>query len=138
MNKDKDKIRVLLGKVGLDAHDRGVSFVAGMLRDAGMEVVYLGRFLSPEAIAQTALQEDVDIVGLSFLSGEYNYYVPMIIDLLKSKNIGKVAVILGGLIYEEDIPELQRKGVKGVFRPGITSKEIVGVIRKVAAEKRAS
>lgn len=138
MNKDKDKIRVLLGKVGMDAHDRGVSFVASMLRDAGIEVVYLGRFLSPEAIAQTALQEDVDIVGLSFLSGEYNYYVPMIIDLLKSKNIGKVAVILGGLIYEEDIPELQRKGVKGVFRPGSTSKEIVEVIRKVAAEKRAS
>lgn len=129
------KIRVLLSKVGLDAHDRGIKFIARALRNAAMEVIYLGRHQTPEAIVVTAAQEDVDVIGLSFLSSEYNHYAPMLIDLLKSKGMNDIVVVVGGLILGDDSHWLQQKGI-GVFGPGATAGEVVKFIRKAVFEKR--
>lgn len=133
----KGNIRVLLGKVGLDGHDRGVRFVASILRDAGMDVIYLGRFLPPEAVVQAALEEDVDVVALSFLSGEYNYYVPQIIDSLKTRVKKDIITVIGGLIFKEDISRLKQAGVDGVFGPGSTGEQIIEFIRKAVVERQA-
>jgi len=129
----KRKIRVLIGKVGLDSHERGAKYIASILKNAGMEVVYVPRFKTHEAIINTAIQEDVDVIGLSFLSQEYSYYVPKIIDGLKNKNLKDVTLILGGNIFESDIPKMKSLGVKEVFTSGATPQEIVSFINGVTA-----
>jgi len=126
-------IRVLVGKVGLDGHDRGAKHVTSILRDAGMEVVYVPRFQAADAVITAAVQEDVDVVGLSFLSGEYVYYLPRIVSGLKAEGLGDVLIIVGGLIRDADIPFLRELGVKGIFKSGATKEEIVGFIKSQVA-----
>ncbi len=122
-------IRVLVAKPGLDGHDRGAKVIARALRDAGMEVIYTGLRQTPEMIAEAALQEDVDVVGLSILSGAHNALTPRIMEVLKSKGLDDVKVFLGGIIPDEDIPSLQALGVAGVFGPGTSMEAIVKAIR---------
>ncbi len=119
------KIRILIAKPGLDGHDRGAKVVARALRDAGMEVIYTGLRQTPEMVAEAALQEDVDAVGLSILSGAHMGLVPRIMDLLKAEGMGGVHVFLGGIIPEEDIPELKACGVAEVYGPGTSTEKIV-------------
>ena len=118
------KIRILIAKPGLDGHDRGAKVVARALRDAGMEVIYTGLRQTPEMVAEAALQEDVDAVGLSILSGAHMGLVPRIMDLLKAKGMGGVHVFLGGIIPEEDIPALKACGVAEVYGPGTSTEKI--------------
>jgi methylmalonyl-CoA mutase C-terminal domain/subunit len=127
------KIRVLVAKPGLDGHDRGAKVVARVLRDAGMEVIYTGLRQTPEMIAEAALQEDVDIVGLSILSGAHLELFPAIMERLKEKGVDAI-VIAGGIIPEEDIPALQKIGVKAVFTPGASTEEIADYIKRTVAE----
>jgi methylmalonyl-CoA mutase C-terminal domain/subunit len=127
------KIRVLVAKPGLDGHDRGAKVVARVLRDAGMEVIYTGLRQTPEMIAEAALQEDVDIVGLSILSGAHLELFPAIMEKLKEKGVDAI-VIAGGIIPEEDIPALQKIGVKAVFTPGASTEEIADYIKRTVAE----
>ena len=119
------KIRILLAKPGLDGHDRGAKVVARALRDAGMEVVYTGLRQTPEMIAEAALQEDVDVVGLSILSGAHMALVPRILELLKANGQSDVKVFVGGIIPDEDIPVLREMGVLGVYGPGTITDHIV-------------
>ena len=118
------KIRVLVAKPGLDGHDRGAKVVARALRDAGMEVIYTGLRQTPEMIAEAALQEDVDAVGLSILSGAHLVLVPRVMELLKKQGQDKVAVVIGGIIPEEDMPALSEAGVRAVYGPG-TSTQVI-------------
>ncbi len=122
---DEKKIRVLVAKPGLDGHDRGAKVVARALRDYGMEVIYTGIRQTPEMIAQSALQEDVDVVGLSILSGAHNELFPHIMEQLKKRKMDRVLVIAGGIIPEEDVDALKKVGVNAVFGPGTPSAEIV-------------
>ena len=122
------KIRVLIAKPGLDSHDRGAKIIARALRDAGMEVIYTGLKQTPEQIVETALQEDVDVIGLSILSGAHKTLFPNIIDLLKQKGLTDVLVVAGGIIPEEDIPEMKKLGIKGIFGPGTRTDKIVQFI----------
>jgi methylmalonyl-CoA mutase C-terminal domain/subunit len=122
------KIRVLIGKLGLDGHDLGAKWVARGLRDAGIEVIYTGRHQSPEQVASTALQEDVDVIGLSFLSGAHIGLTEKLIEKLREKGIGEKKVIVGGLIPKEDIPKLKDMGVYEVFPIGSSIEEIVKVV----------
>jgi len=122
------KIRVLIAKPGLDGHDRGAKFVARALRDAGMEVIYTGLRQTPEAIANAAVQEDVDAVGLSILSGAHNTLLPKVVELLKEKGASDILVFGGGVIPESDIPFLKEQGVKAVFTPGTPSEEFIKFI----------
>ncbi|MBC7232295.1 MAG: cobalamin B12-binding domain-containing protein [Chloroflexi bacterium] len=124
------KIRVLIAKPGLDGHDRGAKVVARALRDAGMEVIYTGLRQTPEMIAQAALQEDVDVVGLSILSGAHMTLVPRVMDLLKQMGLEHVAVFVGGIIPDEDVPALRCLGVKGIYGPGTALSDIVQAIRQ--------
>ena len=124
------KFRVLLAKPGLDGHDRGVKVLSLGLRDEGMEVIYTGLRETPESIAQAAIQEDVDVVGLSCLSGAHNYLFPRVVELLREKGAGDKLVIGGGIIPEEDIPFLTEKGISAVFGPGTAIKTIADFIRK--------
>ena len=117
-------IKVLVAKPGLDGHDRGAKFVVRALRDAGMEVIYSGLRQTPDMIAESAMQEDVDVVGLSILSGAHLDIFPMVMDKLKKKGL-KVVVVAGGIIPEEDVPALKKIGVNAVFGPGTPSSEIV-------------
>lgn len=119
------KIRILVAKPGLDGHDRGAKVVARALRDAGFEVVYTGLHQTPEMIAAAAVQEDVDAVGLSIMSGAHNTLFPAVIDALRAKGADDIAVFGGGIIPDEDIGRLQAAGVKGVFTPGTPLKSIV-------------
>lgn len=119
------KIRVLIAKPGLDSHDRGAKVVARALRDAGMEVIYTGLRQTPEQIAETALQEDVDVIGLSILSGAHKTLFPRIMELLEQKELTDVMVFAGGIIPEEDVPELKKLGIKGIFGPGTTTETII-------------
>jgi methylmalonyl-CoA mutase C-terminal domain/subunit len=119
------KIRVLIAKPGLDSHDRGAKVVARALRDAGMEVIYTGLRQTPEQIVETALQEDVDVIGLSILSGAHKTLFPRIMELLKQKGLTDVMVFAGGIIPEEDIPELKKLGIKGIFGPGTPTETII-------------
>ncbi len=128
MSKER-KIRVLVAKPGLDGHDRGAKVVARALRDAGMEVIYTGLRQTPEQIVNAVVQEDVDVVGLSILSGAHDYLFPRIMELLKEKGAGDVAVIGGGVIPEEDIPLLKEAGIAEVFGPGTYTEEIVKYIQ---------
>ncbi len=124
------KVRVLVAKPGLDGHDRGAKVVARALRDAGFEVIYTGIRQTPEAIAEAALQEDVDVVGLSILSGAHMALVPKIMRLLKEKGLNDVLVLVGGIIPDEDVPKLKALGVKGVFGPGTLTTDIIAFIRR--------
>jgi methylmalonyl-CoA mutase C-terminal domain/subunit len=124
-----DRIRVLVAKPGLDGHDRGAKVIARALRDAGMEVIYTGLRQTPEMIVNAALQEDVQVIGLSILSGAHNAIVPRVMDLLREKRMTDVPVIVGGIIPDEDAKELQKQGVAAVFQPGASLEEIVRVVR---------
>jgi methylmalonyl-CoA mutase C-terminal domain/subunit len=119
------KIRILIAKPGLDGHDRGAKFIARALRDEGYEVIYTGIRQTPEAIVQTAIQEDVDFVGLSLLSGAHNELFPRVVDLLAANGAEDIIVFGGGIIPEDDIPSLKDKGVAAIFGPGTTTKQIV-------------
>jgi methylmalonyl-CoA mutase C-terminal domain/subunit len=123
--QDTRKIRVLIAKPGLDSHDRGAKVVARALRDAGMEVIYTGLRQTPELIAETALQEDVDVVGLSILSGAHKALFPRIMDLLKKKGLTDVMVFAGGIIPQEDLAEMKKLGIKEIFGPGTTTEAII-------------
>ena len=124
------RIRVLVAKPGLDGHDRGARVVAEGLMDEGMEVIYIGLRQTPEMIAEAAIQEDVDVIGLSSLSGAHNYLFPRVVELLKEKGADHISVIGGGMIPEEDIPVLTEKGISAVFGPGTTIKAIADFIKK--------
>ena len=123
------KIRVLVAKPGLDGHDRGAKIIARALRDAGMEVVYTGLRQTPEMIVNAALQEDVQVIGLSILSGAHNSIVPRVMELLKEKQMSDVLVIVGGIVPDEDALELKRLGVAQVYQPGASLEAIVEFIR---------
>jgi len=124
------KIRVLIAKPGLDGHDRGAKVIARALRDAGMEVIYTGLRQTPEMIASAALQEDVDVVGLSILSGAHMSLVPRLLELLNTNHQEKVLVFLGGIIPEEDSAALKAQGVSAVYGPGTTTTAVIEDIRK--------
>ena len=124
------KIRVLVAKPGLDGHDRGAKVVARALRDAGMEVIYTGLRQTPEMIAEAALQEDVDVVGLSVLSGAHLTLVPKIVDRLKENGLDDVLIVVGGIIPAEDIEPPRQLGVRGVFGPGTSTEDIIAFIRE--------
>ena len=124
------KIKVLIAKPGLDGHDRGAKIVARALRDAGMEVVYTGLHQTPEQIVATALQEDVDAIGVSILSGSHNYQFNKIMELLREKKLEEIVVFGGGIIPDEDIPSLKQIGVKGVFTPGTSTETIVNFVKE--------
>ncbi|HZT70748.1 MAG TPA: cobalamin B12-binding domain-containing protein [Terriglobia bacterium] len=123
------RIRVIVAKPGLDGHDRGAKIVARALRDAGMEVIYTGLRQTPEQIASAAVQEDVDVVGISILSGAHNTIIPRICQLLREGGMQDVLVVVGGIIPDEDIPRLKEAGVSAVFQPGTSTQEIVDFIR---------
>jgi len=125
----KKKIRVLIAKPGLDGHDRGAKVVARALRDAGMEVIYTGLRQTPEMIVQAAVQEDVDVVGLSILSGAHMALVPRVMEGLRENGMDDVLVVVGGIIPDEDMPALQAIGVKGIFGPGTSTEDIVRFIK---------
>ncbi len=126
------RIRVLVAKPGLDGHDRGAKVIARALRDAGMEVIYTGLRQTPEMIVNAALQEDVQVIGLSILSGAHNAIVPRVMELLRANDMTDVLVILGGIVPDEDAEELKRQGVAAVFQPGASLEEIVRFIREAA------
>jgi methylmalonyl-CoA mutase C-terminal domain/subunit len=124
------KIRVLVAKPGLDGHDRGAKVIARALRDAGMEVIYTGLRQTPEMIVNASLQEDVDVIGLSILSGAHNAIVPRVTDLLKQHKMDDVLLVVGGTIPAQDIATLKDAGVAGIFGPGTAMEEIITFIRK--------
>jgi methylmalonyl-CoA mutase C-terminal domain/subunit len=137
MNKERP-IRVLLAKPGLDGHDQGVKVLALSLRDAGMEVIFTGLRQTPEEIARSAIQEDVDVVGLSSLSGAHNSHFPAVKDILVQEGRGDMLVIGGGIIPEEDIPFLKEKGVEAIFGPGTHTKEIATFIKSHITPKESA
>jgi methylmalonyl-CoA mutase C-terminal domain/subunit len=122
------KIRVLVAKPGLDGHDRGAKVIARALRDAGMEVIYTGLRQTPEMIAAAALQEDVDAVGISILSGAHNTLCPRIVELLRQNGMDDTLILVGGIVPQEDIPQLKASGVSEVFLPGTSTEDIVKFI----------
>ena len=128
MSNDR-KIRVLVAKPGLDGHDRGAKVIARALRDAGMEVIYTGLRQTPEMIVNAALQEDVDVIGLSILSGAHNAIVPRVTELLRQNKMEDVLVLVGGIIPDQDVPALKQAGVAGIFQPGTAMDEIINFIR---------
>ncbi len=131
------KIRIVVAKPGLDGHDRGAKIIARALRDAGMEVIYTGLHQTPEQIAETAIQEDADAVGLSILSGAHMTLVPRIVELLGKQGADDVVVTVGGTIPADDIPELKKLGVAEVFTPGAPTDEIVDFVRRAVAGREA-
>ena len=122
------KIRIIIAKPGLDGHDRGAKYIARSLRDAGFEVIYTGIRQTPEQIAEAAIQEDVDALGLSLLSGAHNFLFPKVAELLKEKGAENILLFGGGVIPEEDIDFLKTKGFKAIFTPGATSEEVISFI----------
>lgn len=133
MTDQTQPIRVLIAKPGLDGHDRGAKVVARALRDAGMEVIYTGLRQTPEMIIEAALQEDVDAIGLSILSGAHRVLVPRILELMREHDLTDVKVFLGGIIPDDDVPVLLEQGVCGVYGPGTPTTEIVTAIRQAVA-----
>jgi methylmalonyl-CoA mutase C-terminal domain/subunit len=129
------KIRVLIAKPGLDGHDRGAKIIARALRDAGMEVIYTGLRQTPEMIASAAEQEDVDVIGLSILSGAHNTLCPRLLDLLRQKEMSDVLVLVGGIIPEADIPALKKAGIAEVFLPGASTQDIVKFVQQHAGAR---
>ena len=138
MSERTTPIRVLVAKPGLDGHDRGAKVIARALRDAGMEVIYTGLRQTPEMIVNAALQEDVDCVGLSILSGAHNAIVPRITAMLKERGAGDILVVLGGTIPEQDLPFLRENGVSAVFGPGTSLDTVVRFIRENVQAKGIS
>jgi len=134
--KEERKIRVLIAKPGLNGHDRGAKVVARGLRDAGMEVIYTGLRQTPEQIVETAIQEDVDVVGLSILSGAHMTLLPKVVQLLRERGADDVLVIAGGIIPTEDIPKLKEAGIAEVFLPGAPISKIVEFIKKNVRKRR--
>jgi methylmalonyl-CoA mutase C-terminal domain/subunit len=132
----QQKIRVLVAKPGLDGHDRGAKVIARALREAGMEVIYTGLRQSPEMIVEAALQEDVDVVGLSILSGAHMELFPLIVEGLKQKGLNHVLIVAGGIIPEEDVPVLKKLGIEAIFRPGAMTQDIADFIKTAMADKR--
>jgi methylmalonyl-CoA mutase, C-terminal domain len=128
------RIRVLVAKPGLDGHDRGAKVIARALRDAGMEVIYTGLRQTPEMIVNAALQEDVQVIGLSILSGAHNAIVPRMMELLREKGMDDVLVLVGGIIPDEDAAELKKLGVAAVFQPGASLEAIVDFIRSAVKQ----
>lgn len=124
------KIRVLVAKPGLDGHDRGAKVVARALRDAGMEVIYTGLRQTPEMIAEAALQEDVDVVGLSILSGAHMALAPRVLELLRANGQSRVKVFLGGIVPDEDAPRLKEMGITGIYGPGASTDDIIREVRE--------
>ena len=135
-NVKQEKIRVLVAKPGLDGHDRGAKVIARALREAGMEVIYTGLRQSPEMIVEAALQEDVDVVGLSILSGAHMELFPLIVEGLKQKGMNRVLIVAGGIIPEEDVPVLKKMGIEAIFRPGAMTQDIVDFIKTAMEVKR--
>jgi methylmalonyl-CoA mutase C-terminal domain/subunit len=130
MKDMKKRIRILIAKPGLDGHDRGAKMLTLGLRDAGMEVIYTGIKQTPEAVVKTALEEDVDVVGLSCLSGAHNYYFPEVVGLLRKNGLDRVMVIGGGIIPEDDIISLKEKGIRAIFGPGSRVEDIANFIKE--------
>ncbi|HKY33180.1 MAG TPA: cobalamin B12-binding domain-containing protein [Candidatus Polarisedimenticolia bacterium] len=130
------RTRLLVGKVGLDGHDRGAKIVARALRDAGFEVIYTGLHQTPEMVVNTAIQEDVDAVSLSILSGAHMTLLPRVMELLREKGASDIRLIAGGIIPDEDIAELKRMGVLEVFTPGASTKDIVSFVRSAVQPRR--
>jgi methylmalonyl-CoA mutase C-terminal domain/subunit len=124
------KIRVLAAKPGLDGHDRGVKVIARALMDAGMEVIYTGLRQTPQQIVEAAIQEDVDVIAMSVLSGAHDYLFPKVMNLLKEKEIDDILVIGGGIIPDEDVPGLKESGISEIFGPGTHTEEIVTYIKE--------
>lgn len=132
----KKKIRVLIAKPGLDGHDRGAKVIARALRDAGMEVIYTGLHQTPEQIVETAIQEDVDVIGLSILSGAHIPLFKRVMELLKEKKADDILVFGGGVIPEDDIPILESFGVKKIFTPGTSTKEVIKYLEEYFNDER--
>jgi len=130
------KTRILVAKPGLDGHDRGAKVIARALRDAGMEVIYTGLRQTPQMIAEAALQEDVDVVGLSILSGAHMALIPRTIQLLKENGQDDVVVIAGGIIPDDDVPALEKAGVRGVFGPGTRTQDIIEFVRREVGKRK--
>lgn len=128
MNEER-RLRLLVGKVGLDGHDRGAKIVARAFRDAGFEVIYTGLHQTPEVVVNTAIQEDVDAVALSILSGAHNYLFPRVVELLREQGADEIAVFGGGIIPEDDIPGLKERGVLEIFTPGTSTEAIIEWVR---------
>jgi methylmalonyl-CoA mutase C-terminal domain/subunit len=133
---DREAIRILIAKPGLDGHDRGAKVIARALRDAGMEVIYTGLRQTAEMIAEAALQEDVDVVGLSILSGAHMTLVPRIREVMNANELSDVPLILGGIIPDEDRTKLLELGVAGIYGPGSSTEQIAGSIREIVAARR--
>ena len=128
----KGKIRILIAKPGLDGHDRGAKVIARALRDAGMEVIYTGLRQSPEDIVEAAIQEDVQFIGLSILSGAHNHIFPKVVELLNEKNIEDIRIIAGGIIPDEEIPKWKEMGIEAIFGPGSSTTQIIDYINGTA------
>ncbi|WP_062483609.1 cobalamin B12-binding domain-containing protein [Candidatus Nitrospira inopinata] len=128
-------LRILIGKVGLDGHDRGVKLIARALRDAGMEVIYTGLHQSPEQIVNTAIQEDVDAIGLSVLSGAHNTLFRRVLELLSEQGAENIVVFGGGIIPNEDVPALKEAGVKALFGPGTSLEDIVRFVKELPTSR---
>jgi methylmalonyl-CoA mutase C-terminal domain/subunit len=133
----KEKIKVIISKVGLDGHDRGAKVVASLLRSAGMEVVYLGMFQTPESIVKAAMDEDADVIGVSYLSGEHLVFTPLIVEEMKKQGLEDALLIAGGSFPPEDIPTMKAMGIDEVFRGGSLTEEFVGYIREHVGKKAA-
>ena len=125
----KGKIRVLIAKPGLDGHDRGAKVIARALRDSGMEVIYTGLRQSPEDIVEAAIQEDVHFIGLSILSGAHTHIFPKVIELLKERDASDIQIVAGGIIPDDEIPKWNKMGIKAIFGPGSSTKDIVEYIK---------
>jgi methylmalonyl-CoA mutase C-terminal domain/subunit len=133
---EERKVRLLVGKVGLDGHDRGVKIIARALRDAGFEIIYTGLHQTPEMVVQTAIQEDVDAVCLSILSGAHMTLFPQVLSLLREKGADHVKLLGGGIIPDEDIPRLKESGVLEIFTPGASLNDIIGFVRDNVPSRR--
>ena len=136
MSKQR-KIRILVAKPGLDGHDRGAKVIVRALRDAGMEAIYTGLRQTPEQIVQAALQEDVDAIGVSILSGAHNYVMPRIMELMQQNKMADVMVFMGGIVPDQDIAELRKIGVRGIFLPGSSLDEIVNFVKQNVRQESA-
>ncbi|HII72929.1 TPA: cobalamin B12-binding domain-containing protein [Sulfurisphaera tokodaii] len=136
MLMSQKRIKVLVAKLGLDGHDRGAKVIARALKDAGMEVVYTGLRQTPEQIVKSAIQEDVDVIGISILSGAHLELVPYVVNLMREKGLNDVVLVVGGVIPPQDIPKLKEMGVDEVFLPGSSLKEVVEKITKAVETKR--
>ena len=130
-----DKIKVIIAKPGLDGHDRGAKVVARALRDAGLEVVYTGLRQTPEMVAEAALQEDVDLVGLSILSGAHMELFPRVVEEMKKRGLDDVVLLAGGIIPQEDVPALEKLGFRAIFGPGASTEDIVDWVRSNVAPR---